>query len=292
MFYSSCRGQNDKILRSSFWLPIINSCTSLLAATVLFAFLGHISHEMGISIADLAISGIELPFVAYPAMLAMLPGSNLWSIVFFIMLVTVGIDSIFATFDFMQAFLYSEFPVLRTVIRKEIFALIIVVAYFTCGLMFCLQQGIFIFELFDHYAVGLPLLFLQLMNVFLLGWKFDLTKLDCLVTQHTGETFPKVLYYIVKYILFAIMIIIVLIAFIAEFENPLELPWWAFIFGWSLMMFPIMLVLGGCCVDKKRLLCCLNKFTATNYVIEYEIEEEKNEEKNPAEEQQNDELKD
>ena len=145
-------------MRSSFWLPIINSCTSLLAATVLFAFLGHVSHTMGISIADLAISGIELPFVAYPAMLAMLPGSNLWAIVFFIMLITVGIDSIFATFDFMQAFLFSEFPVLRTVVRKEIFALIIVILYFTCGLMFCLQQGIYIFELFDHYAVGLPLL--------------------------------------------------------------------------------------------------------------------------------------
>ena len=125
-------------MRSSFWLPIINSCTSLLAATVLFAFLGHVSHTMGISIADLAISGIELPFVAYPAMLAMLPGSNLWAIVFFIMLITVGIDSIFATFDFMQAFLFSEFPILRTVVRKEIFALIIVILYFTCGLKFCL----------------------------------------------------------------------------------------------------------------------------------------------------------
>ena len=138
MFYSSLRKPDAKILRSSFWLPIINSCTSLLAATVLFAFLGHISHKSGLSIEELAISGIELPFVAYPAMLAMLPGSNLWSIVFFIMLITVGIDSIFATFDFMQAFLFAEFPVLRTIIRKEIFALIIVLLYFTCGLMFCL----------------------------------------------------------------------------------------------------------------------------------------------------------
>ena len=87
--------------------------TSILAATVLFAFIGHVSESLDISIEDLAISGIELPFVAYPAMLAMLPGSNLWAILFFVMLVTVGIDSIFATFDFMQVFLLSEFPILR-----------------------------------------------------------------------------------------------------------------------------------------------------------------------------------
>ena len=90
----------------------------------------------------------------------MLPGSNLWSILFFLMLVTVGIDSIFATFDFMQVFLLTEFPVLRQLMRKEVFALVVVIIYFTFGLMFCLQQGIYIFELFDHYAVGLPLLFL------------------------------------------------------------------------------------------------------------------------------------
>ena len=129
----------------------------------------------------MAISGIELPFVAYPAMLAMLPGSNLWSILFFLMLVTVGIDSIFATFDFMQVFLLSEFPVLRELMRKEVFALVTVIIYFTFGLMFCLQQGIYIFELFDHYAVGLPLLFLQFVNVIVIGWKFDLAKLDKLV---------------------------------------------------------------------------------------------------------------
>lgn len=133
---------------------------------------------MGLSIDELAISGIELPFVAYPAILAMLPGSNIWAIMFFVMLVSVGIDSIFATFDFMRSFLFTEFPVLQTTVRKEIFALIVVILYFTFGLMFCLQQGIYIFEIFDHYAVGLPLLFLQFCNVYIIGWKFNLFKLD------------------------------------------------------------------------------------------------------------------
>ena len=120
------------------------------------------------------------------------------------------------------------------------------------------------------------MLFLQLMNVIILGWKFDLAKLDSLVTANTGEKFPKILYGIVKYLLLVIMSGVVLIAVIAEFDNPLELPWWAVIFGWTLMLFPIALAMSGFCFEKKKLLCCLDKFSWSNYVIEYEIEEEKN----------------
>ena len=57
-------------------------------------------------------------------------------------------------------------------------------------------------------------------------------------------------------------------------------------FGWGLMLFPIVLVLSGLCIDKKRILCCLTRFSAKNYVIEYEIEEEKN---NPPEQEEKEE---
>ena len=117
----------------------------------------------------------------------------------------------------------------------------------------------------------------------IIGWKFDLAKLDGLVNQNTGERFPKILYGIVKYFLCFVMAAVVLIALLAEFENPLELPWWGLMFGWALMLFPILLVLSGFCTEKKRVLCCLMRFTAKSYVIEYEIEEEKN---NPPENEQ------
>ena len=78
------------------------------------------------------------------------------------MLVTVGIDSIFATFDFMSNFILNEFPILKSKLRKEVFSLVLVVLYFLSGLIFCSQQGIYIFEIFDHYSVGISLLFLLL----------------------------------------------------------------------------------------------------------------------------------
>merc|ERR1712045_760503 len=57
VYYSSCRKPDEKILKSSICLPLINSATSILAAMVLFSFLGHISETLGISIDDIQIEG-------------------------------------------------------------------------------------------------------------------------------------------------------------------------------------------------------------------------------------------
>ena len=145
VFYSSCRQPHEKIMKSSILLPLINSATSILAAMVLFSFLGHVSFTMGIEIEDIEIEGIELAFVAYPAMISMLPGSNIWAVVFFIMMIVIGIDTINATFDFVMNFLLSEYPIIRTRCRKEYFSLILVFVSFVVSLIFCLRQGIYVF---------------------------------------------------------------------------------------------------------------------------------------------------
>lgn len=78
----------------------------------------------------------------------------------------------------------------------------------------------------------------------------------------TGERFPKVLFYIVRYGLVFIMTISFTVGFIAEFENPLDLPWWGLMFGWLLMILPIGISMAGICIPKKSLLRCLEKYSS------------------------------
>jgi SNF family Na+-dependent transporter len=107
IMYSSYRKKNEKVMRSSIIVPLVNSATSILAALVLFSFLGHMSYKFKIDIDDIPIKGLDLAFVAYPALLTQLPGSNFWAVLFFVMLVTVGIDSLFGNVDTVISIIYG-----------------------------------------------------------------------------------------------------------------------------------------------------------------------------------------
>jgi len=117
----------------------------------------------------------------------MLPGSNLWAVVFFIMLVSVGIDSVFGSVEMVTNFMLSEFKLAtqskRTVVFVYLFAL------FIFSFLFSTQSAIYMFALFDHFAIGLGLLFLLLAETIVFAWFFDLQSLNYLMENITGESF-------------------------------------------------------------------------------------------------------
>lgn len=97
--FSSHKSKGEPILMPSFWVPTLNFLTSLFAAITLFAFIGHASLTSGIAIKDMPIEGVELTFVAYPAILASMPFPNFWSVMFFIMLVSIGLGTEYGFVD-------------------------------------------------------------------------------------------------------------------------------------------------------------------------------------------------
>ena len=45
---------------------IVNSTTSFMAGCIVFSILGHISHILGVDVAEMTASGPELIFVSLP----------------------------------------------------------------------------------------------------------------------------------------------------------------------------------------------------------------------------------
>jgi len=92
---------------------------------------------------------MDLAFVAYPGLLGQLAGANFWAVIFFLMLVTLGVDSVFGMVDFCQTLILDMFPVILTKMRKEYFCGIIICTMFLWSLMFVNQSGFYVFDLFD-----------------------------------------------------------------------------------------------------------------------------------------------
>lgn len=68
-----------------------------MAGFVIFSVLGYMAHASGQNIEDVATEGPGLVFVVYPAAIATMPGSIFWALIFFMMLLTLGLDSSVST---------------------------------------------------------------------------------------------------------------------------------------------------------------------------------------------------
>lgn len=98
---------HNKCLRDCYALVLAGEGTSIFGGFVVFSVLGYMAHENGVSIEKVVKSGPGLGFIAYPEALAKLPLPNLWAVVFFIMLLTVGLDSTGGMYVFQLIDWYS-----------------------------------------------------------------------------------------------------------------------------------------------------------------------------------------
>ncbi|XP_038631991.1 sodium- and chloride-dependent neutral and basic amino acid transporter B(0+)-like isoform X5 [Scyliorhinus canicula] len=77
---------------------VVNCATSVFSGFAIFSVLGHMAHVQDKPISEVVQSGFGLAFIAYPETLAQLPWAPLWSALFFFMLVTLGLSTLFAGF--------------------------------------------------------------------------------------------------------------------------------------------------------------------------------------------------
>ena len=92
--YSSYNKFHHNSYRDALIISIADTLTSILAGTIIFAILGHLSHELGVPITQVVRSGAGLAFVSYPEVIAKFDvAPQLFSVLFFLMLVTLGLGS-------------------------------------------------------------------------------------------------------------------------------------------------------------------------------------------------------
>ncbi|KAI6079962.1 Sodium-dependent proline transporter [Aix galericulata] len=153
---------DNNVIRDTLVIAIGNCCTSFFTGFAIFSVLGHMALKKGVPVGSVADSGPGLAFVAYPEALSLLPGSPFWSILFFLMLFTLGVDTMFGNIEGITTAILDEFPALREWRRKALFLGALCISFYLLGLLLITQGGIFWFTLIDTYSTGFGLVIITL----------------------------------------------------------------------------------------------------------------------------------
>ncbi|XP_025100411.1 sodium- and chloride-dependent glycine transporter 1-like isoform X2 [Pomacea canaliculata] len=170
---SSYNKFHNNCMLDAVLVSVMDCLTSVFAGLVIFAIIGYMANELHVGVKEVATEGAGLAFVVYPEIVTKLPVSQLWSILFFAMLITLGLGTQIATVTTVHTTLIDQFPhVFRQGRRSLILLFIISGSCYLMGLAFCAKGGMYVLQLFDNYAATYSLLFIGLVECMTLSWVY------------------------------------------------------------------------------------------------------------------------
>ncbi|CAI2364268.1 unnamed protein product [Moneuplotes crassus] len=199
--FASHRKEDDPLLSSTILLPCLNFGTSMFASLALFSFIGHASYTSGIPIDDMKVQGMELTFVVYPALINTLPWPNLWSILFFTMMTSLGLGTEYILVEVCSDIFHGTCSRRKTfkgrkVVMTFIFCLIILLINLA---FFASSAGYYWLKYVDHYATSINLVVFSFVQIVLFVYFLPIEDLIEKIKKF-GEATPKLYIFCLKYI--------------------------------------------------------------------------------------------
>ena len=135
--YASYNKFHNNCYRDCLVPSAVNSFTSLFSGFVIFTYLGYMAKSQNKSIEDVADQGPGLVFEVYPQAVATLPGSQFWSVIFFFMLIMLGMDSAMGGLECVITGLMDEYKETfrKRGISREMFTGFVVVCSYVVAIM-------------------------------------------------------------------------------------------------------------------------------------------------------------
>ncbi|XP_013881827.1 sodium-dependent neutral amino acid transporter B(0)AT2 [Austrofundulus limnaeus] len=116
------------------------------------------------------VEGTGLAFIAFTEAMTLLPGSPFWSAIFFLMLLNLGLSTMFGTMEGILAPLRDRFKCLAK--NKIKLTVVSCVIGFLIGLIFTQRCGNYFVTMFDDYSATLPLIIVVVFETFSVSWLY------------------------------------------------------------------------------------------------------------------------
>ncbi|XP_046703392.1 solute carrier family 6 member 16b [Silurus meridionalis] len=144
------------------------------------------------------VEGTGLAFIAFTEAMTLFPASPFWSALFFLMLLNLGLSTMFGTMEGILTPLSDTFSFLRK--HKLIFTVCSCVLAFVVGLLFTQRCGNYFVAMFDDYSATLPLIIVVVFQTISVAWVYGADRFLKDITQMLGRPVCVVYKYLWKYV--------------------------------------------------------------------------------------------
>ncbi|KAI0215060.1 Sodium- and chloride-dependent glycine transporter 2 [Lamellibrachia satsuma] len=256
---SSYNHFHNNCYRDACFVPVLNCITSIFAGFVIFSIIGFMAHETGSAIEDVVTQGPGLVFVVYPQAVAHMPVSQFWSVLFFLMVFTIGLDSQFGMFETMTSAFTDEFPHLFKK-RKLLLTAGLCTLEFLLGIPCTMNGGIYFLQIMDWYSSTFSLMILSFTECVVIAWVYGVKRfyedIELMIGYKPNCWWKQCWCYITPSTILFVFLFTVIQHTPVSYGTYMY-PNWAIVVGWlmavsSMMPLPLFFIIkyyqatGGC----------------------------------------------
>uniref|UniRef100_A0A9J8AVB0 Transporter n=1 Tax=Cyprinus carpio carpio TaxID=630221 RepID=A0A9J8AVB0_CYPCA len=264
---SSYNKFHNNCYRDTLIVTCTNSATSIFAGFVIFSVIGFMAHELKVPIESVADEGPGIAFVVYPEALTRLPLSPFWAIIFFLMLLTLGLDTMFATIETIVTSVSDEFPkYLRK--HKPLFTLVCCLSFFVLGFPMITESGMYMLQLVDTFAASYSLVIIAIFELIGISYIYGLQRFCEDIEMMIGfqpNKFWRICWAFVTPTILTFILALSLYQWKVMTYEDYTYPTWSMVLGWlmvicSVIWIPIMFVIKmhiapGSLIERLKLVC-------------------------------------
>uniref|UniRef100_A0A8C8S4Q4 Transporter n=1 Tax=Pelusios castaneus TaxID=367368 RepID=A0A8C8S4Q4_9SAUR len=169
---------NNNCYRDAIVTSTVNCLTSFLSGFVIFTVLGYMAEMRNVEVEDVAKDkGPSLLFITYPEAIANMVGSTFFAIIFFLMMITLGLDSTFGGLEAVITAVMDEYPHILGK-QRELFVLALVTISAQIPTCLCLsfQGGAYVVKLLEEFGAGCSILAVVLLEAIAVSWFYGIQR--------------------------------------------------------------------------------------------------------------------
>ncbi|XP_061606562.1 sodium-dependent neutral amino acid transporter B(0)AT2 [Phyllopteryx taeniolatus] len=198
------------------------------------------------------VEGTGLAFIAFTEVMALFPASPFWSTLFFLMLLNLGMSTMFGTMQGILTPLMDNFKMLGR--HRTLLTVCSCALGFLLGLLFTQRSGNYFVAMFDDYSATLPLVIVVIFETISVSWVYGTDRFLDDIEDMLKWRPPVVYKYLWKYVCLLAMIGLLAASLLrmvlkgptytawnesTASEMTLEYP------GWALVMIVLLIVFAS-----------------------------------------------